>query len=117
MGDSIAIGVAYRDQNLEGSTLTDCTLVGGDQTVDSIVVSGNATLGNATTDTLAFYGAATPQTQQAATAQAVVASTAPVSISATQWGFATSAQAASVIALQNAMRDVLVNLGLMKGSN
>ena len=117
MGDTKSIGIAYRDQDLEGATLTDCTINGGAQTVDSLTVDGDAVIGNATTDTLAFYGAATPQAQQAATNQAAVATTAPVSISATQWGFATSAQAAAVIALQNELRAALVALGLIKGSN
>lgn len=121
-GDTKSIGVAYRDQDLDGSTITNAsfsgTIVsGGAASFTDLTATGNVVFGNATTDTVAFYGAATPQAQQAATAQAAVATTAPVSISATQWGFSTSAQAASVIALQNSIREALVNLGIIKGSN
>ena len=126
MGDTKSIGIAYRDQDLEGSTLTNCTVSGG--TISGAVVSGaagsftnltatgNVVFGNATSDTVAFYGAATPQAQQASASQAAVAATAPVSISATQWGFSTSAQALAVIQLQNEIRAALVALGIIKGS-
>lgn len=116
MGDTKSIGVAFRDQDLENATLTNCTLSGGDQTVDSLTVTGNVVFGNSSTDTVAFYGAATPQAQQSGAGQAAVASTAPVSISATQWGFSTSTQALAVITLQNELRSALVALGLIAGS-
>jgi hypothetical protein len=65
---------------------------------------------------LGFFGA-TPVAQVAATNQAAVVSTAAVSISATQWAFASSAQANSIVSLANELRTALVNLGLIKGSN
>jgi hypothetical protein len=108
MGDSKAIGVAYRDQDLEGSTLTDCAVV--DPTI-----TGTVEIGSAVTDLVGFYGT-TPADQPASESQAAAATTAPVSISATQWGFSTSTQAAAVLTLTNEMRRVLVELGLMKGS-
>lgn len=122
MGDTKSIGIAYRDQDLDGSTITNAsfsgTIVsGGAGSFTTLTATGNVVFGDATTDTVAFYGAATPQAQQAATNQAAVATTAPVSVSATQWGFSTSTQAAAVIALQNELRAALVALGLIKGSN
>lgn len=91
MGDTKSIGIAYRDQDLDGS----------------IVGASGGTVG--------FFGT-TATTQPASATQAAVASTAPVSVSATQWGFSTSTQAAAVIALQNELRTALVALGLIKGS-
>lgn len=119
------IGVAFEDQYLENAELTNCTITGG--TISGAVVSGgagsftnltatgNVVFGNASTDTVAFYGA-TPQAQQTGAGQAAVATTAPVSISATQWGFSTSTQALAVITLQNSIRTALVNLGIIAGS-
>lgn len=66
--------------------------------------------------TLGFYGA-TPVAQPAATNQAAIASTAAVSISATQWGFATSTQATGIVTLLAEIRTALVNTGIIKGSN
>ena len=120
------VGVAYEDQYLKDADLENCSITGG--TISGAVVSGaagsftditatgNVRFGNATTDTVAFYDAATPQAQQASASQAAVATTAPVSISATQWGFASSAQALAVITLQNELRSALVALGIIKGS-
>jgi UDP-N-acetyl-D-mannosaminuronic acid transferase (WecB/TagA/CpsF family) len=65
---------------------------------------------------LGFFGA-TPAAQPAATNQAAIASTAAVSVSATQWGFSTSTQATAVITLLTEVRAALVTLGLIKGSN
>lgn len=120
------IGVAFQDQYLEDAELVDATITGG--TMSGVVVSGaagsftdltatgNVVFGNASTDTVAFYGAATPQPRQSGAGQAAVATTAPVSISATQWGFGTSAQAAAVITLQNSIRSALVALGIIAGA-
>lgn len=126
MGDTKSIGVAFRDQDLENATLTSCTISGG--TISGAAISGatgsftdltatgNVVFGNASTDTVAFYGAATPQAQQSGAGQAAVATTAPVSISATQWGFSTSTQALAVITLQNSIRSALVALGIIAGA-
>jgi hypothetical protein len=92
MGDTRSIGIAYRDQDLDGSKL------------------------GASGGTLGFYGK-TPIVQPAATNQAAVASTAPVSISATQWGYSTSTQALAITNLLIEVRTALVNLGIIKGSN
>lgn len=72
-------------------------------------------MGQSATDKAAFYGA-TPVVQPTSTIQAVALSTAAVSISATQWGFASSAQADGVVRLVNRLRADLVTLGLITGS-
>jgi hypothetical protein len=111
-----ALGVAMSDPTLESLTVTGAVSVGGALAVTgSLNVAGGAALGNAAADTLAFHGV-TPVAQQAATNQAAPASTAPVSISATQWGFSTSTQAARVINCLLELRTALVTLGLIKGS-
>lgn len=120
-GDTKSIGIAYRDQNLDGSTIINSsfsgTIVsGGAGSFTNLTATGNVVFGNASTDTVAFYGAATPQAQQSGAGQAAVATTAPVSISATQWGFSTSTQALAVITLQNSIRTALVNLGIIAGA-
>lgn len=120
MGDTKAIGVAYRDQDLNGSTLTNCGINGGTIAASTLstgnfTATGNVALGNQTSDTVAFYGA-TPQTQATSSNEAAAATTAPVSVSATQWAFSTSTQPLTLLLLVAEMRTVLVNLGLMKGS-
>lgn len=69
--------------------------------------------------TVGFYGQ-TPQLQPSGAAQADIISTAPVSISATQWGYTTSTQALGIITLLREIRRVLVastsGLGLMAGA-
>lgn len=71
--------------------------------------------GGEATAELGFFGS-TPVDQPASASQAAIASTAAVSISATQWGFSTSAQATGVINLLTEIRTALVDLGLIKGS-
>ncbi len=120
-GDTKSIGIAYRDQDLDGSTITNATFSGtiasgGAASFTNLTATGNVVFGNASTDTVAFYGAATPQPQQSGAGQAAVATTAPVSISATQWGYASSAQALAVITLQNSIRSALVALGIIAGA-
>lgn len=72
--------------------------------------------GGAATATLGFFGA-TPVAQPAATNQAAIASTAAVSVSATQWGYSTSTQATGIVTLLTEIRTALVNTGIIKGSN
>lgn len=73
-------------------------------------------LGQNTSALVAFFGS-TPTSQRAATNQAAPASTAAVSVSATQWGYSTSTQANSLLNLVIQLRSELVTLGLIKGSN
>lgn len=92
-----ALGVATSNPTLDGLL------------VSSVISAENATL------KLGFYGV-TPVIRPTATQEAAPASTAPVSISATQWGFATSAQAQAVLTLVTQLRADLVALGLITGS-
>lgn len=71
--------------------------------------------GGTNTATLGFYGA-TPAVQPASSNQAAPVSTAPVSISATQWGWSTSTQAQAILTLVTQLRADLVTLGILKGS-
>lgn len=91
MPNTKSVGVAFSDPQLDGAILS---------------ASGG---------TVGFFGT-TATTQPASASQAAVATTAPVSISATQWGFASSAQAQAIINLQNELRSALVALGIIKGS-
>ena len=81
----------------------------------SEVVSGGQTFGDNTADTIGFYGV-TPVGQPTSSEQASAVGTALASISATQWGFATSTQGDTLVKEVNAMRAALVSLGLIKGS-
>lgn len=117
-----ALGVAMSDPTLESLTVTGSVTVGGDLTVGDdltvvdLIVTGTARIGNAVSDTIAFFGS-TLTAQPAATNQAAPASTAPVSVSATQWAFGTSTQGAAVVNCLIEVRAALVSLGLIKGSN
>ena len=94
-------------------------------TTDTFVGGGTPVrVGNATTDTVAFYGV-TPVAQPAAAAQAVVTdasggTAAPTNGILTITGTYNStilADAISTLAAQgNAMQAALVSLGLMKGA-
>ena len=92
-----AVGVAMSNPSLDG------------------VLVQNVVSAEKVTAKLGFYGA-TPGTQPASSSQAAAASTAVVSISATQWGFSTSTQGNAVVTLVNRLRADLVTLGLIKGS-
>ena len=70
-------------------------------------------LGQSATDLIGFYGA-TPIVQPTAPGQAAAGTTASTTTSPA--GFSTTTQANNLINLVDAMRTVLVNLGLMKGS-
>lgn len=91
MPNTKAVGVAFSDPQLDGAVI------------------------GTTTGTAGFFGA-TATTRPASASQAAVATTAPVSISATQWGFSTSTQAQTLIDSHNAVRAALVSLGIIKGS-
>jgi hypothetical protein len=76
------------------------------------------TLGQSTTDLIAFYGV-TPVAQPASASQAAITTSVVSSFSTagpTVWGFASGTQAAAAIALLNILQSNLVTLGLIKGS-
>lgn len=108
MPNSIAIGVAYRDQAISGGTV-DNSVIGAitpaAATFTTLVSTGNTRIADAATDTLAFYGV-TPVTQRAAAIQA--ASVVSVSSYITV-GSNLAAWAAEVNA-------TLTGLGLWKGA-
>jgi UDP-N-acetyl-D-mannosaminuronic acid transferase (WecB/TagA/CpsF family) len=81
----------------------------------SLTVGGTSTFGAATNNPVGFFGT-TPANQPTSANQAAVISTAAVSISATQFGYATSTQATGIVTLLNQIRADLVTLGLIKGS-
>jgi hypothetical protein len=72
-------------------------------------------IGKASTSLVAFWGG-TPQARPSGTGQADIASTASVSISATQWGFSTSTQATAIVTLVRALRGALADTGFMAGA-
>lgn len=94
-----ALGVATSNPTLDGLKVPSVFEAGGD----------------GTSLKAAFFGV-TPVVRPTSTLQAAAASTAPVSISATQWAFASSAQAQAVLTLVNQLRAELVTLGLITGS-
>lgn len=128
MANTKSLGIAYTDQALQDGTMSGYTITGG--TISGAVISGtvsgtgsfgnltatgNVVLGDATTDTIGFYGA-TPAAQPTSSNEAAAATTAAVSVSATQWGFSTSTQANAIVTLVNQLRADLVTLGIIKGS-
>jgi hypothetical protein len=75
--------------------------------------SGAGTMiGTAAAELFAFHGK-TPIVQPASASQALVG--AASATQTTPWGYATAAQADGIVTLINEIRNVLVNLGLMKG--
>lgn len=83
--------------------------------LDNNLNADGTILGQTITSRIGFW-AVTATTQPTATQQAVAISTAAVSISATQWGFATSTQADGITRLVNQIRSDLVAIGVLKGS-
>lgn len=79
-------------------------------------LSGNVAIGNATTDTVGFYGIAAVS-QRAGSAQTSVATTTAVSASAAAcFGYSTSAQANGIVTLLNELKFAMSGLGLIAGS-
>lgn len=67
-------------------------------------------LGRSSSDKIAFFGGTPTSRISGGTA---AATTAAVSISATQWGFSTSTQANAIVTLVNNLRSQLVTMGLL----
>tara|TARA_R100000951_G_scaffold110701_2_gene108924 strand:- start:825 stop:1451 length:627 start_codon:yes stop_codon:yes gene_type:complete len=96
----------------------------GSVTTTNFAATGNVALGDAVTDTLGFYGVATPVAQQSGAAQAAV--TAETNLPTTGTGAGSSYTQDEVtaaienihdlIALTNEIRQCLVDLGLIKGA-
>ena len=117
MTDSIAIGVAYRDQAIVDGTfqgvIGDVTPAAG--TFTDLTVNGNSVLGSAAADTVGFYGA-TPVIQRAtAASHTTIATTVSISTTTgdvTSWGFSTSTQANALTAAVAEIQATLVAVGL-----
>ena len=82
---------------------------------ESNASSDGLNIGQSTTDKIGFYAVSTPIVQPSGSSQAAVTTVA--STTSTPYGFATQAQADSIVTLVNALRTALVNLGLIKGSS
>jgi hypothetical protein len=117
MGNSISIGCAYKDQDLTGSTLTDCTFVNptGITALASLSVTGattlngNVAIGNASTDLIAFHG-------QTACDQAAYVAQLSTSTGVTGAVGFTATQAAAILAGINSILTLLIEKGLMAAS-
>lgn len=86
-----------------------------DQIVDNLTSRGTTKLGTDATHSLAAFGV-TPISQMVTLSLFAAISMVPVSISATQWGFGTSNQATSLIALLGQIRSTLVSYGFERGT-
>jgi hypothetical protein len=71
--------------------------------------------GASATDLIGAYGSATPVARRASSAQAAVITTGATTTA--PYGFATAAQADSIVTLVNEIRAALVALNLIKGSS
>lgn len=115
-GTGKALGVVMSDMVLDNLTVNeDMTVVGTltaatqaitSETVATLAVTASATIGNASTDTIGFYGA-TATTQPAAiaavTTAALTSVTTTASTTTTPFGYCTSTQADAIIATLNAV--------------
>lgn len=120
MTNSVAIGVAYSDQaissgTVDGSPVGATTASTGAFTTLSAsgaaTLNGNVAAGNATTDTVAFYGVS-GTTQRASAVQATLTYT----VLSNGFGFTTSAQFIAAMAALDEIMATLTALGLWKGA-
>lgn len=106
-----AIGIPFEKQ--EFNTVTTATLVVtgtqsvASQSVETLAVTSSAQLGNASTDTLGFYG-------QTVTSQptAITTVTTTAASSTNPWGFTTSTQADAIVTAVNSLITKIKALGL-----
>jgi len=105
-----ALGIPYAQQEFDTITTRNLTVT-GTQTVATealadVTISGSAAILNASTDTLAFYGA-TLTTQPAAISAVTTATLTSVTTTAasstTPYGYTTSTQADAIVATLNAV--------------
>ena len=120
MGNKISIGSAFKDQDLDGSTITNATITNstltgaaltGAVTATTLTASGNVTLGDNAADTIGMYGV-TPVVQRAtAASHTVIATTVTVSTTSAIWGFSTSTQGNALIAAVAEIQATLLGMG------
>lgn len=114
MADTKSIGIAYRDQAIEGGTL-DNTPIGGTTPAagafTTLSATGNVSLGDAAGDTIAFNGAA-------GSAQATFIATQSINALSVSGvvGFTSSTSLSSLVTKVNEITAILSSLGLMASS-
>ena len=108
MTNSIAIGVAYKDQEISGGTI-DNSVIGATTpaagTFTNLTSTGTTKISDAATDTIGFYGA-TPVVQRASAVQAasVVSANSYITVASNLAAWAAEVNA------------TLTGLGLWKGA-
>ena len=83
--------------------------------LEDVTLKGTIKVGSDPGASVALFGN-TPISQMVTLSLFAGISAAPVSVSATQWGFGTSNQATSLIALIGQLRSTLVSFGLERGT-
>lgn len=104
-----ALGVVYSDQDFDNvtvsGTLTAATQAFTTQTVATLAVTASAQIGNASTDTVGFFGATVttqPVAITAVTTATLTSVTTTAATTTTPWGYTASTQADAVVATLNA---------------
>ena len=117
MPDSIAIGVAYRDQKIDGGVI-DNTAIGGTTkaagSFTTLVSTGNSTIGDASTDLISFHGATA--VDQAAFVATISFTFIEGSVSASAFVGFSRGQVSNLVTLVNSIQAALVEKGLTASS-
>jgi hypothetical protein len=111
LDDAIPDGCAIGRSSTDSFILTAAVTL-GDGSNFILSTSTGSKIGTASTQKLGFLGAS--PMAQSTLANAAIATTVAVSTTSTIWGFGTSTQANSIVALANEIRALLVALGLGK---
>lgn len=109
-----ALGVVFAKQEFDTvtsntmnvSTLNVTTQAVASQTIATLAVTSSAQLGNASTDTLGFYGATVttqPATVTSVTTATITSVTTTAATSTTPYGYLTSTQADALVSAVNAL--------------
>lgn len=110
MGNRISIGAAYKDQDLDGSTIVNAAISASTVAATTLSSSGQTTLGDAAADLIAFHGA-TPVDQADAITTMV---TAVFSAAYTgMWAYSSSTAAKLVVTRINSILACLREKGLI----
>jgi hypothetical protein len=117
MANSKAIGVAYKDQAIEGGTI-DNTPIGATTAstgaFTTLSSTGDTAIGNAATDLIAFHGATA--VDQAGFVATVSYTFIEGSVSASALVGFSRGQVSNLLTLVNSMQALLVEKGLMAAS-
>lgn len=108
-----ALGVVFARQEFEAVSTVDMTVTGtqtiAEQIVESLSVNGDASIGNASTDTIGFYGHAGGTQPTAVTSVTTTAATSTTNA----FGYVTQAQADGLVTAVNALITRFQGLGLL----